>query len=103
MAFSSRMTSPSLLPLMSASDGDGGGNELRQLPLGRQRIGARRRHRLAGQPLARQFFQKGGVYMGVERLAELCPFDLVLEGVEIDEVEAVAQRRAADGRADGNA
>src|SRR5690606_11402941 len=36
----------------------------------------------------------------VERLAELRPLDLVLESVEVHEIQAVAQRRAADRRTD---
>ena len=55
---------------------------------------------LPSRPSRGSFDSTVRVDIGVERLAELREVDLVGEFVEIDEVEAVAQRRAAHGRAD---
>ena len=63
-------------------------------------IGAEQLHLLAVQPVARQLREHVGVDIGVERLAELGEVDLVGEGVEVDEIERVAQRRAPHRRPD---
>jgi hypothetical protein len=55
---------------------------------------------LPTQAVARQRCQQAGIDLLVERLAELRPFDLVLEFVEIDEFQRVAQRSTAHGGAD---